>query len=111
MPFQSGVTPPTARFRCGSPPSGRSTFMTSAPHSASTAEAAGTSIHSATSSTLTPSKMLSIDTFLFRARRWTRPEAGYGDISAYVVPDDFDSKPDVQVIRVNTDDVADESRR
>src|SRR5438477_7310030 len=41
--------------RCGSPVTGCSTLMTSAPHSASTAPAAGTYVHDATSTTRTPS--------------------------------------------------------
>src|SRR3954453_11944544 len=42
--------------RCGSPPSGCSTFSTSAPHSARTAPAAGTNVQAATSRTLTPAR-------------------------------------------------------
>src|SRR5690349_1284526 len=41
--------------RCGSPVTGCSTLMTSAPHSARTAPAAGTNVHDATSTTRTPS--------------------------------------------------------
>src|SRR5581483_8532154 len=44
------------RPRCGSPPSRGSTLMTSAPHSASTAPAAGTNVQAATSTILTPAR-------------------------------------------------------
>src|ERR1044071_481134 len=50
-----GITPLDTRPRCGSPVSGCSTLITSAPQSASTAPAAGTNVHAASSTTRTPS--------------------------------------------------------
>src|SRR5436190_671328 len=56
MPLTAGTSPDVTSPRTGSPLTGRSTLMTSAPQSASTAPAAGTNHHSATSITRTPSR-------------------------------------------------------
>src|SRR5262245_52067222 len=53
--------------RCGSPPCGCSILMTSAPHSAMTAPAAGTNVHAASSITRTPSNGLLMHTLTSRA--------------------------------------------
>src|SRR6516164_708275 len=50
-----GTSPEVMRPRCGSPVSGCSTLITSAPQSQRTAPAEGTKVQEATSSTLTPS--------------------------------------------------------
>ena len=50
-----GTSPEAMRPRWGSPPSGRSILRTSAPHSASTAPAAGTKVQAASSTTRIPS--------------------------------------------------------
>src|SRR5207248_8178251 len=54
-PAARGTSPEVTRPRWGSPVAGCSTLMTSAPHSARTAPAAGTNVHDATSTTRTPS--------------------------------------------------------
>src|SRR5579862_5429682 len=56
-PGPLGTSPDVMSARCGSPVSGCSTLSTSAPHSASTAPAAGTYVHAATSRTRTPDMM------------------------------------------------------
>src|SRR6185437_3719615 len=58
------------RPRCGSPPTRGSILITSAPHSASTAPAAGTNVHTAASKTRIPSSGFAIEypPLLFRTR-------------------------------------------
>src|SRR5262249_43555338 len=60
-PFAPGMIPELIKPRSGSPRTGCSILMTSAPQSASTVPAPGTKNHSATSSIRTPSSTLSMD--------------------------------------------------
>src|SRR4051794_5321322 len=66
MPPPPPIRPEVISPRCGSPVSGCSTLMTSAPQSAKTAPAAGTNVHVATSMTRTPASTSSIGARYFR---------------------------------------------
>src|SRR5437867_910947 len=75
-PPVGGTRPEVTSPRCGSPLVGCSILITSAPQSASTAPAAGTNHHCATSTTRTP-----VRTSLIR-RSLPRPAAGPPALSA-----------------------------
>ena len=66
MPPLPPAIPDVIRPRLGSPVSGCSTLITSAPQSASTAPAAGTNVHEATSNTRTPASALAMMAFPLR---------------------------------------------
>src|SRR6058998_1656029 len=84
-PPVGGTRPEVTSPRCGSPLVGCSILITSAPQSASTAPAAGTNHHCATSTTRTPAR-----TWLI-GRSLPRPAAGPPALSA--ARDDEDGHP------------------
>src|SRR3954463_1373988 len=73
MPPLPPISPDVINPRCGSPVTGCSTLITSAPQSASTAPAAGTNVHVATSRTRTPARTWSMGASYFRVVPGTEP--------------------------------------